>query len=341
MIMKKLILICLGMFLLTSCGSKTTQQVAPEPSQRETVTTPQTPQETLSWSQDDIEETDIVQEPIAPNPVEITPITENQFIEIDRIDESAITTGSIDITGTTLGTVDKIEVFFHNGDSVYPDDRYTLQTFSPGNETFKYVASSKFQVLDFGTNIYVFKAYQGDAFSETEVIIRAKDPDAETVDFEDTVIGEENSSIDIPLPVSQAFGNPISLGVNSFTYSQINGLEIMKQDNLWEVTCDNLTESLEKTINTWFYWNTCRDTIKDKGISFYVIRLEWQDAYVYEKHYIDYVHGLHTIYEIETWTGVTKDNIAEKNTQLKEENDTFQTVPLVDSLVKTITIQEA
>lgn len=93
-------------------------------------------------------------------------------------------------------------------------------------------------------------------------------------------------------------------------------------------------------MNTWFYWNTCRDTIKDKGISYYVIRLTDKENYVYEKHYVDYEHSLYTTYEVQSGTGVTKDNISDKNTELKEINDTLQNVALVDSLVKTITVQK-
>jgi hypothetical protein len=118
----------------------------------------------------------------------------------------------------------------------------------------------------------------------------------------------------------------------SFTYTQIKGLEIQKQI-LWEVSCDDVTEFLAEKLSTWYFWNTCRDIVKDKGIKFNVIRLAW-DEYIYERHYIDFTKWLYGTYELETGTGVDKDTIEDKNTELKEKS--FPTIEIVDDLMKDI-----
>ena len=116
--------------------------------------------------------------------------------------------------------------------------------------------------------------------------INIQDPDAKKVEFESSIIGTEDSSLEIDLPKSPEFGDPISLGATSITYSNIDTLEISQRSV--EATCEGLTEFLQETINSWFFWNTCRDIIKDKGISFHVITLETDDTYSYKKHYIDF-----------------------------------------------------
>jgi hypothetical protein len=91
-------------------------------------------------------------------------------------------------------------------------------------------------------------------------------------------------------------------------------------------------------MDSWFYRNTCKEIVKDKWISFYVIRLDWDD-YIYEKHYIDYIHWFYWILEIEKWQNVTKNNIAEKNTELKGNNDTFDKTDITDKIFKEIVNQ--
>gem|GEM_PF-3401517 len=269
--------------------------------------------------------------------VQITALTESQFIEISSIPDDSIGDGEVEITGKTLQNVEKIQVSFSNTDSAFPDDNYTLKTFKSGGPTFKYLASSKFQVLDFGVNTYIVKAYSGKEVSETQVVINV--PKKDKVVFEEKVIGNEDNSVSLNLPTSDSFGKPLSLGQDSFTYTNIDNLEIVKKD-VSEITCEGITDYLQTEINTWFYWNTCRDTIKDKGISFYVVLLGKDDTYIYQKHYVDFIHDFYGIYEVDRGTGVTKDNISEKNTKLKEINDTFENIDVVDSLMTTITAQK-
>lgn len=269
------------------------------------------------------------------NSVTIVSVTTEQFLQVDPIMLSDIEDGEVTISWKTLVDVDKIDVIFSNQSSEFPDDDYTLKTFSAGSDTFRYVASSKFQVLDFWKNIYTIKAYSGKEVSETQVVIYVAEQKDTTITYQEKVIGTEDNSVVIDLPQSELFGTPISLWTSSFTYSGIEGLEIKKQE-VTDITCENITTSLESSINSWFYWNTCRDIIKEKGISFYVIKLTEEDTYVYQKHYVDYVHGFYAILDIETGTGVDKDNISEKNTQYKENNDTFSWVSIVDTLMREI-----
>ena len=62
-------------------------------------------------------------------------------------------------------------MLFTNPTSKHPDDNYTLKAFKTGDESFKYIASSKNQVLDFGQNEYIFRAHSGKEVSETKIIL--------------------------------------------------------------------------------------------------------------------------------------------------------------------------
>lgn len=269
----------------------------------------------------------------------IEQLDETKLLEFNDISIADIQNGEVEISGTTLGQVDKITVSFENKESSYPNDLYTLLTFKAGAKTFKYSPSSRFKVLDFGVNTYIFTAYTGRETSETKLTINLIDPKAnssEELGETQKLIGTEVSAELASLPIGWNYGNPVMLWEDAFTYSDINGLEINKID-VTTISCDGdeLTNYLSDNINTWFYWNTCRDLIKDKAISFNVIRLEGEQ-YIYQKHYVDFINSFYGTYDIQTGTGVTKDNIAEKNTELKELNDTFSNVSLVDGLFKDI-----
>lgn len=272
------------------------------------------------------------------NSVTVSSKTEVQFIEIDDLSEQTLDDGEVIIEWKTLGEVDKIEVSFSNEGSNFPNDQYTLKTFSSWDNRFKYVASSRFQVLDFGTNIYLIKAYSWKEISETEVTIQIQEKKDTTISYEEKIIGTEWDSVSLNLPKSELFWNPISLGASSFTYSGIEWFEIIKQD-VSDISCENITDTLSNSINSWFYWNTCRDIIKEKGISFYVLKLTENDSYIYQKHYVDYIHGFYGIYDIESWEGVTKENIQDKNNEYKDKNETIANISTVDDLMKAIVLQ--
>jgi len=198
-----------------------------------------------------------------------------------------------------LVDVDKITVSFTNKTSDYPDDFYTLKTFKPG----------------------------------TRIVLALWEED-ESVEDESKLVGVEENVELVDLPTSQSFGKPLMLGEDAFTYSEIDNLEV-KKISVPELSCDNVTDFLSNNINTWFYWNTCRDLLKDKVITFYVVKLNGEE-YVYEKHYVDYVNSFYGVYDVQTGTWITKDNIAEKNKELKALNEEFENTTQVDRLFKEI-----
>lgn len=266
--------------------------------------------------------------------IQIIALSENQFLDFDSLDIADITDGEIEISGTSNTSVETISVDFSNPSSDYPDDSYTLQTYKPELGEFVYRASSKNKVLDYGVNNYIFTATSGGETSQTKIVIVFEDENAEPEQsgVETDILGYEENLIAMDFPTSSKYGEPIKLWEASFTYSGIKGLEVNKE--LFEApSCDGITEFLTDRLNTWFYWNTCRDIVVDYGIKFNVIRLSG-DEYIYERHYLDFRHGLYGVYELETGTGVDTENIAEKNNELKERE--FPVIEIVDDLMKDI-----
>ncbi len=277
---------------------------------------------------------EIVKEIPEDSLVQIIPQDDKWFLKFNSISERSITSGEVIISGTTELSLDSIQVLYSNPTSKFPDDDYTLQAFKTGDETFKYIASSKNQVLDFGENDYIFRAKLWNEISETKIIIEVPDKEdtKEETGTESQLIGTEDNTILIDLPTSSKYGEPMKLGEASFTYTQIKWLEINKEI-LESVTCETLTEYLTERMNSWYYWNTCREIVKEEWIKFNVIRLNGED-YIYERHYIDFSHGLYGVYELETGTGVDSENIADKNTELKSRD--FPSLDVVDDLMKDI-----
>lgn len=247
--------------------------------------------------------------------------------------------------------MEKIVVTFENTNSKFPRDEYTLQNFKSGDTQFSYLASSRFQVLDYGINIYTFTAYKGKEFTQTEIevfiapeTLPEKVEISPDVQYDDKVLGTENMSIDLKLPSSTTYGNPISTSQTSLTYSNIEEFEITKED-VSSFSCENLSEVLQEKLGTWFYWNNCRDFISvkegeaKKALSFYVIRLEGQN-YVYEKQYIDLIHWLRASIVLEKGNWIDKDTIEAKNTGLKEKNLLFVQSQITDDLMKKIILSE-
>jgi len=265
-------------------------------------------------------------------------LTSNNFIELDPLDWKDFNNWEIEITWKTLLNVDKIEVSFINKTSEFPIDNYTLKQFKSGDKTFKYRAFSRYQTLDYWKNEYVFTAYSSKDVSKLSLIINIEKPsdnintkiekvNNDKIVYEKKRIWSDNISY-LNFPKSNTFWEMITTWNNSFTYSKIDNFNVEKKD-VSSIKCSNITDSLKNTVNGWFFWNTCRDIIKDKWIKFNVIRLDW-DNYSYERHYIDYNNSLYGVFIIETWTWVTKDNIKAKNNELKAK--TFNSIDLVDNL---------
>ncbi len=330
--MKKIVILFILWLLLVSCANKTEIDSAKQELLWNTIS--ENP--AWSWELDNLEEeiTDL-EEMVANNSlIQIIPLDANSPLEFNEISEDVLTTWEVVISGIAWPDVDKIEVFFTNPNSTFSDDRYVLQTYVKWEWDFKYIASSKNKVLDYGINEYIFRAYSGIAENETKIILEVPTdaPSKEDNWVESQLIGGESDSLLIDLPTSTKYGEPLLLWEDSFTYTQIKGLEIQKQA-LWVISCDEVTDYLTEKLSTWYFWNTCRDIVKDKWIKFNVIRLAG-DEYIYERHYIDFTKWLYGTYELETGTGVDKDNIEEKNDELKEEE--FPTIEIVDDLIKDI-----
>ncbi len=291
--------------------------------------------------------------------ISIKQISGEKVLELDKLKYSDFKNGYAKITWKTLWNVDKIKVDFSNENSQYPNDSFVLKKFKSGGDEFSYNANSRFKVLDFWINKYIFTATTWDKKSVLELKVLVSVNDDEYLDWktdksnkvlekkeEETetkeLIWDENDVVFTELPQGWDFWNFIKLWEKSFTYSDIKWLEI-KKEILAKINCGKnedtdkyfVTEFLWEKLNSYYYWNTCRDLIKDKGLWFYVIRLDWE-KYFYEKHYIDLVHWFYWVYELETWTGVTKDNISDKNKELKEKNRDFKNVEIVDNLFKKI-----
>lgn len=284
--------------------------------------------------------TPIVETSKASDVIEIIPQTAEQFLKFDSIDESKLKTGELEIWGKTMKNVDKIQVLFSNRASDFPNDDYILQTFTPGDDTFRYVASSRNKVLDFGENTYTFRAFSGKEITETRIMVRVNETIQETPEevdetqgeTETQLIGSEDDTVLIDLPTSTDYGEPVKLWEDSFTYSQIKGLELSKEV-FEKPSCAGLTDFLRDRINNWFYWNTCRDLVAGKGIYYNVIRLDGEE-YFYERHYVDFEHGFYATYELERGEWVTTETIAAKNTELRD--TAFENTSVVDKLLRDI-----
>lgn len=330
--MKQTIILLFALMLLASCG--TSQQEISDAKQKLLMEEETTSNETVSLER---ETPEAPKETSENKKVQIIPQDSLGFLNFDTISESSLETGEVKISGTTNKAVDKIQVLFSNPTSSYPDDDYTLKAFKSGDDAFRYMAASRHQVLDFGENNYVFRAFSGDEVSETKVVLHVpSEEEKEVAGTEKQLIWKEDNTVLVNLPTSSKYGEPMRLGESSFTYTQIKGLEIDKQ-LFPSVACEGVTDFIKERINTWFYWNTCRDIIKEKGIKFNVIRLDGEN-YIYERHYLDFVHGFYGTYELERGSGVTSENIAEKNDALKEQE--FPSIEIVDDLMKDIVASE-
>ena len=273
----------------------------------------------------------------------IEKLTQDQFIEIDDLSNKLENVISwIEITWKTLTGVDKIVVRFENKTSDFPIDVYTLGQFKPGDKTFVYRAKGEFKVLDYWENEYIFEAYSKDKVSKTKVIINIPKEIKETshnikntqnvsenITYEKKLIWDWSWSVYLSFPKSPVFWDPLNVWTDLITYSNIDNLEIKRVNiSSWTVNCDNMTNYLKQNINSWFYWNTCRNIIKDKWISVYVLKLDW-DKYVYEKMYFDYNHWLVGTYILKNNILANKENVSEdianKNLELKQTNKDSQT----------------
>jgi len=244
--MKKYIFLFSALVFLSACGNNAQVEQAKQEilSPETSVDIPKDTSQTGTLAEES-------QETNTKETISILPVSSTQYLTFDTIDETALANGELVISGSAEEGVEKIEVIFENATSDFPRDEYILQTFKKGDASFKYVASSRFQVLDFGENIYTVKAYKGKEISETQITVFVSESSessfpveiSDDISYESKIIGDEASSITLDLPLSSTFGNPVSTGQNSFTYSNINGFEITKQD-VSDISCDTVTATL-------------------------------------------------------------------------------------------------
>jgi hypothetical protein len=276
--------------------------------------------------------------------IEIINMTPDVFLEFDSLDWVNLLWWEVEIKWTTLATVDEIRVEFSNKTSDYPNDNYKLQTFKPWDKDFKYRAFSNYETLDFWINEYIFTATSGTKESKTKIILRAIKEEEKTSE-----ISNNNFLWDLDfdaLPIWENFWEPKQIWDWKITYSDIKWLEI-EQRVLHNFDCsknpetDNyyISELLDERINSYYWWNTCRPFWNNEWVSFFVLKLD-ENNYIYEKHiYLN--NWVHWVYELEKWEDIVWDDddstskiakLQEKNNELKEKNNEFTIIEIVNDL---------
>ena len=301
----------------------------------------------------------------------IEKVTENQVLSINttNLDQAVYDWNTaINIRGSVEPWVQSIKVEFSNLASSFQNDNYTLQNFSAWDTSFEYNASPEFQVLDSWENSYLFTALTREWESITKLTLIAgsawsNDTNEIQTENAQTEVTNNGSITDVNFP-RWNFGEVIIANNTTAYYSDIKGLEIQKEANLSRVTCEatqttkevevsgtgetngETTTEVETTYNLteylvnkygFVYWNTCRPFVSATSwITFNVLRLVWNE-YKYEKHYLDYNNGIHGILELDSWTDITRANIATKNTEFRDTS--YPITPISDQLFTSI-IQE-
>lgn len=263
----------------------------------------------------------------------------DKFLDIEAILNIEKITDTLDVKWIVNNPdIDKIIVKFENRDSSFPLDNYTLQTFKKWDTTFLYRAYKKYQVLDNWLNKYTIEWYVWENLVsklELEVFIANLEntqniSQLQAQDFVPKTIWDEDNSVFLNLPVDENnYWNPLMTGESSFTYSNISSFEVVKNPEIWELTCENFSDYLKENY-TWYYWNTCRPIYED-SFSVNVLTLSW-DKYKYEKHYIDRKYNFYGIVLLENWEWLTQSDLLSKNEELKQK--TFEIISKTDKLFK-------
>lgn len=233
----------------------------------------------------------------------------DQFLEIDNLDKQDFTNRNVVITGTTLVNVDKIIVNFSNSESKFPNDKFQLTKFKAGDKNFTYNAFSKYEVLDYWRNEYIIEAYFWDEVAKLEIIINIPTKEEKKI----TKTEESEKKTD-------------KTNIDSKLDSDIDWLKLwVAEENLDVSDSDWVTDFLTKYTpnNAWFYWNSSKPLNSGEWLSVYVLRIDWT-WYIYEKYYYTPDWSLWVL-QLEKWTWVDRDNISEKNSELKERNSDFDT----------------
>jgi hypothetical protein len=246
---------------------------------------------------------------LSDSPVSIEYLDEKTYIILDSLSEKSINTEEVSVTGKTQSWgIDSIDVQYNWGII------QKIKTYNPKESHFTYVASARQKSLDFWKNEYVFTAHLGKDTSQVKMVIMLP-WESKTMTFvswlqdisaSGSVTQTSTGKIEDPktVPASQ-----IHSLIEWLTISApiLSSLDCSQTDKITEFLLDRYT---------WAYWNTCRDTVKEKWISFYVLRLEG-DSYMYEKHYYDFVVGRYWIFSLEHGEWLTKEMMGDKNKEFK------------------------
>lgn len=251
-------------------------------------------------------------------------LTSEKFIELDDLDTKNFASLEVELKWKTLVNVDKIIVNFTNETSKFPNDKFTLSQFKTWDKTFLYRAFAKYETLDYGKNEYVIEAYSWNEVSKLQLTINVyKEEEKNPIKI------DENG-----FPTNAEYGNPVSLGSWKITYSDIKWLEIQQIDQDISITnSEELNNFLLDKLDSWYYWNTLRPISGSAWVSFYVIKLNSDNSYTYEKHYYT-PNWYYWVLFLETGTWVDKENISTKNRELSEKNWEFPTITPTDKLFK-------
>ncbi len=261
-------------------------------------------------------------------------LTDKRFLSLDSLEWKDFNSLKVEFTWKILiDSVDKIVVKFSNDQSDFPDDNYTLQTFNPWDSSFTYRAFDSFETLDYWVNQYIIEAYSWDEVSELKVTLNVFENEEDYIvidNVENTT--DDHKGFDMNnLPENSDFGSPLEIKDWLYTYTDIKWLELKDIWPNWpRLDSDSVTSFLSENSSSWFYWNTLRPILWDDWVSFYVIRLDWED-YFYEKHYyLD--NWLYWVILLDTWEWFDLDSLSDKNQELWEKNDDFVITNITDKL---------
>lgn len=147
------------------------------------------------------------------------------------------------------------------------------------------------------------------------------------------------------LPVSSEYGTPQRISENSFSYSDIKGLEIRTNELPWDLDCNSLNAFLLERAQGFIWWNTCRPFGDAAGISAYHLQLS-DGVYTYEKIYFIPEENISGSLELESEipSGLADDAlqqekklaIEEQNTVLAEKNEEYSVTTVTDTLFNDI-----
>jgi len=272
----------------------------------------------------------------------------NDILELDTLKESDLTDWEVDLTWKINAHVDSIRVLYSNSDSDYPDDDYSLQQFVAWSDAFLYRAYSWYETFDFGTNVYTIIMTSWKEESRVQLSILYPHPDDQKDSDSDENIENNNAEVHnidpSELPTGADYGNPVKLGENKFTYSDIKWFQFEKH-SAFVVDCnsDLVTKTIWEKTGAWSWWNTCRPSEDKTYITYYVLNMK-DGEYIYSKHYFS--QNYYAITELSTgvdewWNAL--ESISDKNEwlknnndELKEQNESFELTEITDTLFENI-----